>query len=571
MGRQTLADVTVFWPSGQRRILAGVATNQKIAVREPGLSPIDSAFVAGQSHELDFLLAGARVENIGAPAAYLRPAGSLVPFTEVPLVSIAGLFLRGTVPDSLTTAAGLEYWVEYALGTGSRRRMPFEGAAAPLFLPANFERLGPPEPVRRGASHAVRVPVRDGGHGRASRADVTARRVRSRCSGGPGDGTRTPGSTANVTDSTFAVGTGDGFWIVSRSPVTPEAGGRTSDPRGVSIEIQPGWNQVAHPYLFPVALADVDFSRAPSVQRRAVGFRGGYREESVLEPWHGYWMYNLSIGTQDDRHSRNPRIGGRVRGAARGASASVGSGGRGRSGRGVGPRERRGEWRTTARDGPGPEDAAEPPEAPGGSVRVWFEQGGDLTRDVRRTGRDGHVWELRVRAPAGEPAQLRFDGVTGLPPALGTWRSCPKRRTRFVDLRANQELTVPAGVTRRFRLAAGTPSFVADVRDGVVLPPAELSLGLAWPNPFTATTQVGFALTRRGPVEAAVYDVAGRRVRTLVSQPLPPGRHRVEWEGTDAVGRPVASGVYFLRLDAEDRALSRKVRCSGADAPPASG
>ncbi|HMB67837.1 MAG TPA: CRTAC1 family protein, partial [bacterium] len=46
LGRQTLADVTVFWPSGQRRVLAGVAANQRIVVREPGLAPIDSSFIA---------------------------------------------------------------------------------------------------------------------------------------------------------------------------------------------------------------------------------------------------------------------------------------------------------------------------------------------------------------------------------------------------------------------------------------------------------------------------------------------------------------------------------------------
>ena len=51
-----------------------------------------------------------------------------------------------------------------------------------------------------------------------------------------------------------------------------------------------------------------------------------------------------------------------------------------------------------------------------------------------------------------------------------------------------------------------------------------------------------------GPVTLAVYDVRGRRVRTLVDAPQTPGPKTLVWNGRDDAGRPVTSGVYFSVL-----------------------
>ncbi|MFQ5600784.1 MAG: galactose oxidase-like domain-containing protein, partial [Candidatus Krumholzibacteriia bacterium] len=70
----------------------------------------------------------------------------------------------------------------------------------------------------------------------------------------------------------------------------------------------------------------------------------------------------------------------------------------------------------------------------------------------------------------------------------------------------------------------------------------------AHPNPFVSSARVGFALARPGPARLDVYDVAGRRVRTITAPRLPPGTHLLEWDGSDRLGRAVAPGVYFYRL-----------------------
>lgn len=68
------------------------------------------------------------------------------------------------------------------------------------------------------------------------------------------------------------------------------------------------------------------------------------------------------------------------------------------------------------------------------------------------------------------------------------------------------------------------------------------------PNPFNPSTEIHFELTSAGPVEVTIYDGRGRFVRRLVRAPFAAGMHRVVWNGLDATGRAVASGVYRAQL-----------------------
>ncbi|MGH7339810.1 MAG: S8 family serine peptidase, partial [Candidatus Rokuibacteriota bacterium] len=83
------------------------------------------------------------------------------------------------------------------------------------------------------------------------------------------------------------------------------------------------------------------------------------------------------------------------------------------------------------------------------------------------------------------------------------------------------------------------------------------------PNPFTAHSTIRFDLpvspTGKWPVEVSLYNVAGRRVRTLVSEALEPGRYRYEWDGRDEGGVRLAAGVYFLQVTAGPHAARDRI------------
>jgi len=69
-----------------------------------------------------------------------------------------------------------------------------------------------------------------------------------------------------------------------------------------------------------------------------------------------------------------------------------------------------------------------------------------------------------------------------------------------------------------------------------------------YPNPFNPTTTIAFDMARSGHVDVEVYNIRGQKVRVLVSDVRGAGRHSVVWNGDDATGRSVGSGVYFYRM-----------------------
>lgn len=69
-----------------------------------------------------------------------------------------------------------------------------------------------------------------------------------------------------------------------------------------------------------------------------------------------------------------------------------------------------------------------------------------------------------------------------------------------------------------------------------------------YPNPFNPTTRIAFGLKESASVALGIYDAAGRLVRVLVAGSRPAGTYAEFWDGRDANGRAVASGVYFYRL-----------------------
>jgi len=90
-------------------------------------------------------------------------------------------------------------------------------------------------------------------------------------------------------------------------------------------------------------------------------------------------------------------------------------------------------------------------------------------------------------------------------------------------------------------------------------PVDRLRLSPARPNPFGQGMRTELAMPRPGPVRLEVLDVRGRRVRVLVNERREAGIHPVEWDGRDASGRPVAGGVYFLRLDALGETITNRI------------
>ena len=90
-------------------------------------------------------------------------------------------------------------------------------------------------------------------------------------------------------------------------------------------------------------------------------------------------------------------------------------------------------------------------------------------------------------------------------------------------------------------------------------PPHPLALSPPAPNPLRTTATLRLGLPRAARVRLAVFDQQGRSVRALVAGDLPAGEHAIVWDGRGVDGRAVASALYFVRLEAEGRVITRRL------------
>jgi hypothetical protein len=78
--------------------------------------------------------------------------------------------------------------------------------------------------------------------------------------------------------------------------------------------------------------------------------------------------------------------------------------------------------------------------------------------------------------------------------------------------------------------------------------PKMFHLGKSTPNPFSVSTEIQYAVPVDAKVSIDIYDVLGKKVRTLVSGAVPSGYHTAVWDGRDNRQQPVAPGIYYARM-----------------------
>lgn len=176
---------------------------------------------------------------------------------------------------------------------------------------------------------------------------------------------------------------------------------------------------------------------------------------------------------------------------------------------------------------------------------------------------------------AWEPGQFVCEGVTptGTVELAGSPFVGPDD-WRLVPGSACIEAAVPLGYTvdidstrvpRGLAPDIGAYEFIfpVGVPDDPTGPPTNGGLGLrlhpASPNPANPRALVSFTLATPGDVSLTVHDLAGRRVAVLAEGPFTAGDHAARWDGRDAAGAAVSSGLYCVRLAAAGRVASQKL------------
>ena len=246
-----------------------------------------------------------------------------------------------------------------------------------------------------------------------------------------------------------------------------------------------------------------------------------------------------------------------------------------------------------------------------GGQLYWTEKTGDSTGRIRRSNLDGSNVTL-VKALTSVPLGIAMDPTQGKLYLTNSWGKiqrmnlngtafepnfitgldvptdiamdvinqtlywAERKRLRRRDLSGEVVEDVFAGLKRPMMFVLGisspspaapahrllAPSQTTPAQDGAV--PAATLLLANYPNPFNPETWIPYQLTEPAEVHLTVYDIEGRVVRALALGHQRAGiyrrKHRAAyWDGKNAFGEPVASGVYFYTLTAGDFAATRKM------------
>jgi hypothetical protein len=299
----------------------------------------------------------------------------------------------------------------------------------------------------------------------------------------------------------------------------------------------------------------------------------GYRfDQPLLEPWAGYWIYNADLAPQTLFIAPKPSETEKAGPVRRGVFASLGendwvirfsleSDGRKDPDNGVGVR-------TAARNGWDGFDRPEPPavdDRPAFFIEniTWGRLSGCYATDIRAPGELGYVWEGVVQnVGSGSDARLAWERIGFLPES---WKAFLFDREEGTsrNLADVKSIAIRSGIgksgIRRFKIVVGSESFIQDQSEGIPLHPVAFALHPNYPNPFNAGTTIRFDLDKRGEIVLTLFNTLGQEVKTLVRTEKPAGNHSVYWDGTDAHGRVVSSGMYLVELRTPDHRATRKL------------
>jgi len=99
--------------------------------------------------------------------------------------------------------------------------------------------------------------------------------------------------------------------------------------------------------------------------------------------------------------------------------------------------------------------------------------------------------------------------------------------------------------------------YLLGIKDNLM--PKSFALHQNFPNPFNPTTTIQFDVPKQSYVKIDIYNLLGRRVKTLVKKSMPAGFHSVMWNGTNEKGNPLSTGMYIYQINAGEFHSVRKL------------
>ena len=321
---------------------------------------------------------------------------------------------------------------------------------------------------------------------------------------------------------------GLGYWLKYGS--YSYAGAPGSEKTSLAIPVTAGWNMIGS-ISKPVATSSIVKDPADMTVGAYYKYEGTYKTTNTLKPGFGYWVKTSKAGTLTlTAPEQMPKMAeadysdinkvtiqdknGRYQTLYIGAEELVNAAGLDA-----------GEW---------------PPAAPGFDARFKNTQGMVAT------------YPSKLEARYEYPISVETEAY----PITVKWEMSKSTDKKLTLVSGGKLLAVLEGSgSVKVKNAAGLGIAVG----GDVNVPKKYALGQNYPNPFNPSTRFTVDVPKVSNVEVVVYDVLGRKIATLMTGEQAAGSYEMEWNGTDAHNQVVPTGIYFIRMTADNFSAVQKV------------
>ncbi len=190
----------------------------------------------------------------------------------------------------------------------------------------------------------------------------------------------------------------------------------------------------------------------------------------------------------------------------------------------------------------------------GSGKMYWTDLG---TLKIQRADLDGSNVEDLITTDLNSPVGLALDLTAGKMYFTDLGETSGRIRRANLDGTGIQPV-ITSGIGASYGITVdpvphvGVPSGNAPLR-------LQFELMPGYPNPFNPLATIEYSMTEPGLVRLGVYDTEGRLLATLVNEVMPAGEHSTTWDGRNAEGRAVASGVYLISLNVGGRVKAHKI------------
>ena len=353
---------------------------------------------------------------------------------------------------------------------------------------------------------------------------------------------------------------GRGYWLHQRmeDDISFSVGsGKSVDLRNHTIRIPSGWSLMGNPYPFELKVSFDNASVYGPLTYGKSGIEGWDNETSTILPWEGYAIFNrtsdsvsLSINPLNTQESAKSKL------LATEGWEIILSAENGEFGDVYNAMGRREDASETL-------DIWDNPEPPAMDKYISLAMNREdwgvdyaLTSDIRSLDLMNGTWEMNLKTKDIDgPIQLASKLRGQLPSGVEV------RLFDHIERKSYLLLEIYNGSITKFSnhydypmtLIVGELSYV----DGMVAKieasiPETFALDQNYPNPFNPVTTITFSLPVPSHVNLSVYNVLGQKVITLEKGWVNTGNHQTLWNGRDAQGNAVSSGLYFYSLEAEN-------------------